>query len=97
MLKFKLMITRIDLELIKRPVISCELKYKLQEGVNVLYAGTSGVVSTSKKDDMPYTNAFIQELYRFRTMVPLGLMRHTTEDTVLEGYHLPKGTIVSGQ
>ena len=48
----------------------------------------------SHKADMPYTNAFIQELYRFRTLTPLGVPHKTNTDTELDGYVIPKGSQV---
>jgi len=43
---------------------------------------------------MPYTEATIHEILRFSTIVPGGLLHSTIEDTLFEGYDLPKGTIV---
>ena len=43
---------------------------------------------------MPYTNAFIQELYRFRTLAPLGGPHKANANTELDGYIIPKGTQV---
>ena len=46
------------------------------------------------KSDMPYTNAFMQEVYRYRTLAPLGLPHKANADTELNGYVVPKGTQV---
>ena len=43
---------------------------------------------------MPYTSAFIQELLRFRTLVPLNVPHVTKQDTKIDGYLFPKKTIV---
>ena len=48
----------------------------------------------SKKPEMPYTNAFIQELLRFRTLAPLILPHVTNQDTEIDEYIFPKNTIV---
>ena len=48
----------------------------------------------SKKPEMRYTNAFIQELLRFRTLAPLSLPHVTNQDTKIDGYIFPKNTIV---
>ena len=65
---------------------------------NIIYLknfiGQSGTVSMSKKAEMPYTNAFIQELFRFRTLVPLNVPHVTDQDTEINGYIFPKNTIV---
>ncbi|CAK8678676.1 unnamed protein product [Clavelina lepadiformis] len=43
---------------------------------------------------MPYTSAFMQELMRFRAVVPIALPHKTNEDSELNGYFIPKSTTV---
>ena len=43
---------------------------------------------------MPYTYAFMEELFRFRPVGPIGLYHCSTEDTQLGKYAIPKGTLV---
>lgn len=43
---------------------------------------------------MPYTCAFIHEIMRHRTLVPLSVMHQTNEDSTLLGYHIPKNTTI---
>ena len=43
---------------------------------------------------MPYTSAFIQEVYRCRTIAPIALPHKTTTDIELNGYIIPKNTTV---
>ena len=43
---------------------------------------------------MPYTNAFIQEISRFRTLAPLAVPHKVLEDTNLDGYFILKNTKV---
>ncbi|GIY18584.1 cytochrome P450 18a1 [Caerostris darwini] len=45
---------------------------------------------------MPYTDAAIAELMRWRTIVPLNIMKYTLQDTELNGYFIPKHTHVLG-
>ena len=49
----------------------------------------------SNKGDMPYTNAFIQEIYRYRTLAPLAVPHKATADTEINGYVIPKNTQVN--
>ena len=42
------------------------------------------------RDRMHYTQAFLHELLRYRTILPFGVPRRTTRDTKLGGYDLPK-------
>ncbi|KFQ23196.1 Cytochrome P450 2J2, partial [Merops nubicus] len=41
-----------------------------------------------------YTNAVIHEVQRKGNIVPLGIIRKATKDTVMDGFHIPKGTTV---
>ncbi|XP_013133291.1 PREDICTED: probable cytochrome P450 305a1 isoform X2 [Papilio polytes] len=41
-----------------------------------------------------YTNAFLQEVYRYYTIVPLMGPRRTLADTFIDGYFIPKETTV---
>ena len=49
----------------------------------------------SKKSEMPYTCAFLQELLRYRTLSPLTLPHQLVEDVKHDEYIIPKGTVVS--
>ncbi|XP_039258476.2 cytochrome P450 2B1-like [Styela clava] len=56
--------------------------------------GEDGIPSMKHQDEMPYTCAFIQELMRHRTLVPLGVFHKTNEEATLNGYTIPKNTTV---
>ncbi|GBN92085.1 Cytochrome P450 2J2 [Araneus ventricosus] len=43
---------------------------------------------------MPFTEAAIAELMRWKTIIPLNIMRYTLQDTELKGYFIPKHTRV---
>ncbi|KAM8945946.1 cytochrome P450 2J4-like [Pelodytes ibericus] len=43
---------------------------------------------------MPYTQAVLQEVQRFITIVPLGVGHSALRDVQLNGYTIPKGTVV---
>ncbi|XP_052031537.1 cytochrome P450 2J5 isoform X2 [Apodemus sylvaticus] len=51
-------------------------------------------VSLSDRDSMPYTNAVIHEVQRMGNIIPLNVPREVTVDTKLDGFHLPKGTVI---
>jgi len=46
------------------------------------------------KNKLPYLNAVILELFRFKHFAPFGIPHHTTKDTTLGGYNIPKDTQV---
>ncbi|CAG2181148.1 unnamed protein product [Oppiella nova] len=43
---------------------------------------------------MPFTQAFINESFRYKTKLPFNLMRCTTKDTTVLGHFIPKDTRV---
>nr|XP_002125700.2 cytochrome P450 2C42-like isoform X1 [Ciona intestinalis] len=51
-------------------------------------------VTILKKHEMPYASAFIHEVYRFRTLFPLGLPHKTSHQVILDSYVIPQGTTV---
>lgn len=44
--------------------------------------------------DLPYTEASLNEAQRIRSVTPVGIPHGATEDTEICGYHIPKGTMV---
>ncbi|KAJ7304458.1 hypothetical protein JRQ81_012020 [Phrynocephalus forsythii] len=46
------------------------------------------------RKDMPYTEAVLQEIQRFISLLPMGLPRAVTQDTPFREFLLPKGTNV---
>ena len=68
--------------------------YNYQRRFQFVHAGSSGSISMSKKSDMPYTCAFIQELMRFRTIAPLSVPHKTNADVNLDGHFIPRETVV---
>ncbi|XP_029354340.1 vitamin D 25-hydroxylase [Echeneis naucrates] len=46
------------------------------------------------KQKMPFVEAVLHEVLRFCNIVPLGIFRATSQDAKVNGYTLPKGTMV---
>ncbi|XP_076825448.1 cytochrome P450 2J6-like [Clavelina lepadiformis] len=70
-----------------------EVHQKLRrEILNVI--GYDGTASMTHKPMMPYTRAFLQEVMRYRTLAPLSIFHKTNEDAELNGYFIPKNTMV---
>ncbi|XP_048644354.1 vitamin D 25-hydroxylase isoform X2 [Marmota marmota marmota] len=59
-----------------------------------LIMGPDRKPSWDDKCKMPYTEAVLHEVLRFCNIVPLGIFHATSEDAVVRGYSIPKGTTV---
>jgi len=46
-------------------------------------------------DSLPYVEATILELMRYKTLFPLSVLHRTLKDTEVGGYFVPEGTTVS--
>ncbi|CAK8694869.1 unnamed protein product [Clavelina lepadiformis] len=71
-----------------------ETQKKLRKEI-LCVIGSEGTASMSHQSSMPYTCAFIHELMRYRTLAPLSVFHKTNEDTELNGYFIPKNTLVA--
>ncbi|XP_054922661.2 cytochrome P450 2J6-like [Dermacentor andersoni] len=56
--------------------------------------GQDSRVLWEDRSRMPYTQAFIWEMARFKPVNPIGLMRCASEDTKVSGYAIPRGSVV---
>uniref|UniRef100_H2YS91 Uncharacterized protein n=1 Tax=Ciona savignyi TaxID=51511 RepID=H2YS91_CIOSA len=56
--------------------------------------GQEKIPAVDNKAYMPYTCAFMQEVYRYRTLAPFGVAHMTNEDVNLNGYSIPNGTTI---
>ncbi|XP_043076355.1 cytochrome P450 2J2 isoform X1 [Puntigrus tetrazona] len=68
-----------------------EIQEKVQEEIDKV-VGRSRQPIMNDRSSMPYTDAVIHEVQRMGNVVPLSVPRMTNEDTILEGYFIPKGT-----
>ncbi|KAH7923415.1 cytochrome P450 [Leucogyrophana mollusca] len=56
--------------------------------------GLDRLPTLGDRDQLPYVNAIIKELYRYNPVVPLSLPRTNTEDDVYRGCFIPKNTLI---
>ncbi|KAJ6534385.1 cytochrome P450 [Mycena capillaripes] len=47
-------------------------------------------------DNIPYVDAIVKEVLRWRPVLPLSVPHVATEDDIYNGYHIPRGTVVLG-
>nr|CAB3235520.1 cytochrome P450 2J2 [Phallusia mammillata] len=75
------------LHMVKYPEIQKKIHMEIDSVI-----GPDGNVTLSC--DLPYTKAFIQEVFRTSPPAPIGVPRATTEDLYFMGYFIPKNTQV---
>ncbi|XP_021941664.1 probable cytochrome P450 304a1 [Zootermopsis nevadensis] len=63
------------------------------EAQTKIYSTKCNLIS-SLMHRLPYNEAFLREVMRKETLVPLSLLHRATEDTELGGYNIPKDTIM---
>ncbi|XP_072042831.1 cytochrome P450 2U1-like [Amphiura filiformis] len=56
--------------------------------------GKNRMISLKDRPNLPYTEATIMEAQRMSSILPLSVPRATNVDTKLNGYDIPRGTIV---
>ncbi|XP_036382430.1 cytochrome P450 1A1 [Megalops cyprinoides] len=77
------------LYLIKFPDMQAKINQEIDEKI-----GSSRLPRFEDKPNMPFTEAFIYEVFRHTSYVPFTIPHCTTEDTVLNGYFIPKDTCI---
>lgn len=67
-----------------------EIQKKAQEEVDRVTGGQR-LPEYDDRIHLPYTQAIIREVLRWRPLFPLGLPHASMEDDVYNGYYIPKG------
>jgi cytochrome P450 len=63
---------------------------KAQEELDVI-VGSDRLPDYEDWDSLPYTEALLREVLRWRPVLPLGVAHAITDDDVFKGYLIPKG------
>ena len=53
--------------------------------------GSDRLPNFDDRASMPYVEALLREVLRWRVVAPLGLMHSATSDDIFKGYYIPKG------
>uniref|UniRef100_H2XZH7 Uncharacterized protein n=1 Tax=Ciona intestinalis TaxID=7719 RepID=H2XZH7_CIOIN len=77
------------LVLLHNPGVQDKLRNEIHKVI-----GQSTTVSMAHRESMPYTRAFIEEIYRYRTLTPLDLFHETSGELNISGYKIPKNTVI---
>lgn len=70
-----------------------DIQKKLQEEVDKV-VNRSRLPTIDDQPKLPYVIAFIYEVMRFTSFIPLTIPHSTTRDTSVNGYPIPKGTVI---
>ncbi|XP_032081143.1 cytochrome P450 2J5-like isoform X2 [Thamnophis elegans] len=70
-----------------------DIQEKVQKEIEDVF-GCSGSISYQDKKKLPYTNAVIHEMQRFKFVLLYGVPRQSTKDVEMRGYHIPKGAFI---
>ncbi|XP_074859932.1 cytochrome P450 2J4-like isoform X2 [Carettochelys insculpta] len=70
-----------------------DIQEKVQKELDAVL-GASQLICYEDRKKLPYTNAVIHEIQRYSKILPLGVPRECVKDTVLQGYHIEKGTVI---
>ncbi|OQV17434.1 Cytochrome P450 18a1 [Hypsibius exemplaris] len=71
-----------------------EIQKKVQQEIDEKTGGKN-VLTTADRERLPYTEAVILEIQRCATIVPLGLPHRNDEDINVDGFIIPKGTLIA--
>ncbi|XP_042642034.1 cytochrome P450 2J2 [Tyto alba] len=70
-----------------------EIQARVQAEIDAVI-GQARQPALEDRNNMPYTNAVIHEVQRKGNIIPFNVPRQTVKDTVLDGFHIPKGTVM---
>lgn len=70
-----------------------DVQKRLQEEVDKV-VGRNRLPSIQDQPHLPYLMAFIYEMMRFTSFIPVTIPHSTTTNTSINGYPIPKGTVV---
>ena len=68
-----------------------EVQTKAQEEIDRVI-GTNRVPEIADRPNLPYLDAMVKEVLRWHPVAPMCLPHMTTEEDIIEGYFIPKGT-----
>jgi ecdysteroid 25-hydroxylase CYP306A1 len=71
-----------------------DVQEKVSEEIRKLAKNPEAEVTLEDMKKLPYTEATIMEIWRHRSIVPLGIPHETNKDGKLGEYLIPKGTLI---
>ncbi|XP_015684036.2 cytochrome P450 2J5-like [Protobothrops mucrosquamatus] len=70
-----------------------DIQEKVQKEIEDTFS-SSASISYQDRKKLPYTNAVIHEMQRFKSVLIIVAPRQSTKDVKINNYHVPKGTMI---
>ncbi|KAK7046001.1 hypothetical protein VNI00_006996 [Paramarasmius palmivorus] len=70
-----------------------EVQKKAQAEIDAI-VGNDRLPNFSDREHLPYVNALLSEVLRWHSVAPTGVPHRATEDGIIGGYLIPKGSII---
>ncbi len=70
-----------------------EIQRKAQEEIDRVI-GNERLPNIDDRENLPYVNAVVKEVFRWHPIGPMGLPHMTTENDIFHGYLIPKGAVI---
>jgi cytochrome P450 len=70
-----------------------DVQKKAQEELDRVIGG-GRLPTSADKGTLPYIDAIVKETHRWHPVLPMGLPHSTTQNDVINGYRIPKGSIL---
>jgi cytochrome P450 len=70
-----------------------EVQHKAQEELDRV-VGSSRLPTFEDRGNLPYIDAIVKETFRWHPLAPLGLPHTADQDDIVNGYLIPKGSIL---
>uniref|UniRef100_A0A6B0VDT0 Cytochrome n=1 Tax=Ixodes ricinus TaxID=34613 RepID=A0A6B0VDT0_IXORI len=71
-----------------------ERQKKIQAEIDEVVGGTDRQVAWSDRTKMPFTQAFMWEVMRYKPVSPISLMRYASKDVAVGSFVIPEGSVV---
>lgn len=70
-----------------------DIQRKCQEEIDRV-VGTGRLPTFEDRDNLPYVDAMLKELFRWNTVAPFGAAHIASEELTCDGYTIPKGSVL---
>ncbi|KAJ5387082.1 hypothetical protein N7509_009623 [Penicillium cosmopolitanum] len=70
-----------------------DVQRKAQQELDAVLGGDR-LPQCEDRDNLPYVNALVKEVFRWHPVAPMGVPHVSTEDDICEGYFIPKGSSI---